>query len=150
MIFRTIIILVIVGVVGAVAMLRYQEKKAGPDNRVALAECLTSKGAKMYGAYWCPHCQKQKKMFGKAFSKVDYVECAMPGNPQQQVPACQDAGITGYPTWVFASGDRLSGEQPLADLAKKAGCEYGSAATTTPADAAVASPTEGMPVNAVE
>jgi Zn ribbon nucleic-acid-binding protein len=145
MIFRTIVITVIVAVVGAIAAMRYQEKKAGPDNRVGLAECLTQKGVKMYGAYWCPHCQKQKKIFGKAFSKVDYVECAVPGNPQQQVPACQDAGITGYPTWVFASGD-----QPLKDLAEKAGCEFGT--TVAPADTAAAPAdapaSEAMPVNA--
>ena len=30
----------------------------------ALAQCLTAKGVKMYGAYWCSHCQNQKKAFG--------------------------------------------------------------------------------------
>jgi Zn ribbon nucleic-acid-binding protein len=124
MIFRTVVLLVIVGAVGAFAAIKIQERNAGPDLRVGLAQCLTEKGVKMYGAYWCPHCQKQKKLFGKAFSKVDYVECAIPGNPQAIVPACKDAGITGYPTWTFATGDRLSGEQPLAELASKAGCEY--------------------------
>lgn len=124
LIFRTVVILVIVAAAGAFAAVRYNEKQAGPDPRNDLAQCLTDKGVKMYGAYWCPHCSQQKKLFGKSFSKVDYVECAMPGNPQAQVPACKDAGITGYPTWVFPSGDRLSGEQPLADLAEKAGCEY--------------------------
>lgn len=127
LIFRTVVILVIVAVVGTFAAMKIKERNAGPDPRIELAQCLTDKGVKMYGAYWCPHCQKQKKLFGKAFSKVDYVECAVPGSPQSQVPACKDAGITGYPTWVFSSGDRLSGEQPLADLAEKAGCVYSPA-----------------------
>ena len=29
----------------------------------------------MYGAYWCPHCQAQKKVFGESFQYVPYVEC---------------------------------------------------------------------------
>lgn len=124
LVFRTVVILVIVAMVGAFALIKLKDRQAGPDLRYDLAQCLTDQGVKMYGAYWCPHCQKQKKLFGKAFSKVDYVECAVPGNPQSQVPACKDAGITGYPTWVFPSGDRLSGEQPLADLAAKASCTW--------------------------
>lgn len=124
MIFRTVILLVIVGCIGAFAAIKLQERSIGPDPRNELAQCLTDKGAKMYGAYWCPHCQKQKKLFGKAFSKVTYVECAMPGQPNEQTPACKDAGISGYPTWTFENGDRLSGEQPLKDLAEKTGCAY--------------------------
>ena len=30
----------------------------------AFAKCLASKQAKMYGLYWCPHCQEQKEKFG--------------------------------------------------------------------------------------
>jgi hypothetical protein len=123
-IFRTVVILVIVGVVGVIGWMRYQERQQGPDKRVDLAQCLTDKGAKMYGAYWCPHCQQQKKLFGKAFSKVTYVECAIPGNPREQTPACKDANISGYPTWVFADGSRTNGEQSLADLAVKTGCAW--------------------------
>ena len=32
-----------------------------------LARHLTSVGAVMYGAYWCPHCKRQKTMFGDGF-----------------------------------------------------------------------------------
>lgn len=123
-IFRTVVILVIIGVVGAVAAMRYAERNQGPDKRQDLAQCLTDKGAKMYGAYWCPHCQSQKKLFGRAFSKVTYVECAIPGNPREQTQACKDANISGYPTWTFADGSRTNGEQSLADLAEKAGCAW--------------------------
>ncbi|MFQ5851026.1 MAG: vitamin K epoxide reductase family protein [Candidatus Binatia bacterium] len=31
---------------------------------LALAEHLTKGGAKFYGAYWCPHCENQKRIFG--------------------------------------------------------------------------------------
>lgn len=69
------------------------------EAELALAEHLTATGAKMYGAYWCPHCHEQKLLFGKqAFSKINYVECAPEAkNPQPKV--CEQAGITSFPTW---------------------------------------------------
>lgn len=51
------------------------ETTATPAQIEALAQCLTEKGMKMYGASWCPHCKAQKELFGAAFAKVDYVEC---------------------------------------------------------------------------
>lgn len=65
------------------------------------AKCLTEKGVKMYGAYWCSHCQNQKKAFGDSFKYVTYIECADP-NSQGQLEVCTKAGITGYPTWEFS------------------------------------------------
>lgn len=124
MIFRTAVIFAIIGTLGAFAYVRMTEKTAGPDPRVALAECLTEKGVKMYGAYWCPHCQKQKKLFGKAFEKVTYVECAVPGDPRSQTQACKDADIQSYPTWVFPDDKRVTGEQSLTQLAERADCPY--------------------------
>ena len=46
----------------------------------AFAKCLASKQAKMYGAYWCPHCADQKEMFESSFQYVPYVECGVPGS----------------------------------------------------------------------
>ncbi|MDX2243587.1 MAG: hypothetical protein NW224_23145 [Leptolyngbyaceae cyanobacterium bins.302] len=64
----------------------------------ALASHLKKVGAKMYGAYWCPHCTRQKEMFGSAFQGIDYVECDPRGaNPRPNL--CKEAGIKGYPTW---------------------------------------------------
>lgn len=88
-----------------------------------LAQCLTRKGTIMYGAYWCSHCKNQKKMFGDAWDRINYIECAAPGG-KGQTKECQDAGIKGYPTWVFHDGARLEGEQGLDMLAEKAGCPY--------------------------
>ena len=36
-------------------------QKPGELDQFAL--CLGDKGAVFYGAFWCPHCQNQKKMF---------------------------------------------------------------------------------------
>lgn len=87
----------------------------------AFAKCLTENGAKMFGAFWCPHCKTQKAEFGSAWQYVDYVECSTPdGNAQTEY--CAQQGITGYPTWQFADTSRRSGEVPLVDLAAKTGC----------------------------
>lgn len=84
------------------------------------AQCLTDAGVTMYGAWWCPHCENQKNLFGSAFDSVDYVECSTAARTMNQT--CQDAGIQGYPTWEFADGSRLAGEQSLQTLADKSGC----------------------------
>ena len=37
---------------------------ASTPEQIALAEHLSAKGAKFYGAYWCSFCRKQREMFG--------------------------------------------------------------------------------------
>lgn len=66
----------------------------------SFAKCLTDKGVKMYGAYWCSHCQNQKKAFGDSFKYINYIECADP-NIKGQLEVCQKEKIEGYPTWEF-------------------------------------------------
>ena len=86
----------------------------------SFAQCLTEKDAKMYGAWWCPHCQAQKKAFGDSWSYVTYVECSTQDGKQTQ--ACKDANIQGYPTWRFADGTELAGEATFEELAQRTGC----------------------------
>lgn len=87
---------------------------------VELAKHLTATGAKMYGAYWCPHCHEQKELFGQEAAKlIPYVECDANGiNPQPDL--CQSKQVKGYPTWEIA-GQFYSGRQPLEDLANYSG-----------------------------
>lgn len=97
--------------------------QATPDPAtLALAECLTEKNVTMYGAFWCPHCKEQKNLFGAAFDSLNYVECALPNNPNEQVQACKDAGIKGYPTWIRGDGERLFGTIDLGRLKAWAQC----------------------------
>jgi hypothetical protein len=91
----------------------------GP-NYDAFATCLTDHNASMYGAFWCPHCAAQKTVFGDAFKNILYIECSNPDRTQNDV--CNEAQIESYPTWQFADGSRLVGEQTVATLGKKAGC----------------------------
>ena len=45
----------------------------------SLANCLADKNVKEYGAFWCPNCAKQEKMFGSGYNILKergvYVEC---------------------------------------------------------------------------
>ncbi|MFA5009749.1 MAG: hypothetical protein WC553_00765 [Patescibacteria group bacterium] len=85
-----------------------------------LAKALTAAGAKMYGAYWCSHCQAQKAMFGSAWQSAPYVECSPNKNdPSVQSPACVTAGLQGYPTWIFADGTRVERVMSFDELAQK-------------------------------
>lgn len=84
------------------------------------AQCLGDAGAKFYGAYWCPHCQAQKKLFNDS-KKLPYIECSTPDG-QGRTQICIDNDITGYPTWILKDGTRLDGEQTLETLAEKTSC----------------------------
>jgi hypothetical protein len=87
----------------------------------AFAKCLTAKQAKMYGAFWCPHCKDQKDKFGSSFEYAPYVECGIKGS-QAIAPVCTEAGIKRYPTWVFADGTRVEGAHELEFLGEATGC----------------------------
>ena len=92
-----------------------------PGKYDAFAQCLNDKGAVFYGAFWCPHCQNQKAMFGKSAKLLMYVECSTPDG-KGRLEICAEKKIEGYPTWEFADGSRESGEIPLRRLAEKTGC----------------------------
>ena len=67
-----------------------------------LAQCLEKDGAKFYGAFWCPHCQEQKRLFGNSTRLLPYIECSK--NDMTQTQVCIDAKIESYPTWMFKDG----------------------------------------------
>ena len=94
---------------------------SAPVGALSLAQCLADKGVTFYGAFWCPHCKKQKANFGSAQSALPYVECSTPdGNGQ--LPVCKEKGVESYPTWVFPDGTKATGEQSFDDLRKRSGC----------------------------
>ena len=87
---------------------------------IALAEHLTKVGAKMYSAYWCPHCHEQKELFGKeASAKLTIIECA-PDGRDSQAELCTAKNIQGFPSWEI-NGTIDSGVKPLAKLAEMSG-----------------------------
>lgn len=92
-----------------------------PGEHDSFAQCLQEEGATFYGAFWCPHCQDQKALFGRSEKHLPYVECSLP-NGQGQTKECIDEGIESYPTWEFSDGSRVGGVMSLAELSKKTGC----------------------------
>lgn len=92
-----------------------------PGQYDTLAQCITDSGAKFYGAFWCPHCQNNKKMFGKSAKLLPYIECStLDGNDVLQI--CKDEDVESFPTWVFSDGARSVGEMTPKQLAEKTGC----------------------------
>jgi len=116
------IIFVIVLVLAVSAFGLYSGAKPGKAGELdGFAKCIKSSGAQFYGTFWCSHCQSQKKLFGTSKEYLPYIECS---NPEQteQLPICTEKGIEGYPTWIFASGKRLSGELSLKVLSEETQC----------------------------
>ncbi|MEB3296759.1 MAG: vitamin K epoxide reductase family protein [Cyanobacteriota bacterium] len=132
-IFRAVIVALIVGLAGlgwaaAVNQPRSELGRGVPPpvttastpQAIALAEHLTSTGAAMYTAYWCPHCHDQKQLFGKeAAAKLRIVECAPDGRNSQK-SLCDSKKIEGFPSWEI-NGTIDSGVKPLARLAELSG-----------------------------
>lgn len=96
---------------------------------IALAQHLKQVGAKMYGAYWCPHCHEQKELFGKeAVPIFNYIECAPDGKNSQEAlcqkvaPAIEEQTkeAFAFPTWEL-NGRYYRGTQSLESLAQISG-----------------------------
>ncbi len=81
----------------------------------SLAECMTARGAKMYGSESCGYCKKQKSEFGSDFQYINYINCGV------DRAACSAAGIRGYPTWEI-NGQLSPGYKSLGQLAELSGC----------------------------
>jgi len=87
------------------------------------ARCLSGRGVKMYGAWWCPHCLEQKEMFAKSFQYVPYVECGVKGDIHAKSQVCKDENIKAFPTWQFPpTGERVEREFSLQELSDRTGC----------------------------
>jgi len=116
---RTIQYLISIALILALTGYGLFKSTNSPGDYNDLADCLTNKGIKMYGTDWCSHCKDQKVLFGKSFKKVDYVNC------DTRRSDCQDAGVTGYPTWII-DGEQYSGTLSLTELARLSECNLGS------------------------
>lgn len=109
--------------------------KYDPTDVQALASCLTARGVKMYGTASCSHCVAQKGLFGESFAKIVFIDCQAVSLfvfcdatraltlVFKEAKQCEDAKITGYPTWDRGSeAGRLKGTAALKELSAWAGC----------------------------
>lgn len=114
---------------GADGKVLFSVKDKSSEEQIALAKHLKEVGAIMYGAYWCPHCYDQKKLFGvEALADMPYIECD-PKGKSGQPEVCQAKlkeaeqqlkKQAGFPTWEI-NGKFYSGAHSLQDLAEFSG-----------------------------
>jgi uncharacterized membrane protein/glutaredoxin len=134
LVFRVVLVALVVGLAGlgwAAAVDRPDGEIGGrgvpqavtstsTPEAIALAEHLSSRGAVMYSAWWCPHCNDQKQLFGKeASGRLTIVECAADGR-DSQTELCASKGIQGFPSWEI-DGEVDSGVKSLQQLAERSG-----------------------------
>lgn len=100
---------------------------AKPGRLDAFATCIKDSGIKYYGAFWCPNCKNQEALFGRSAKLLPRIECSTPDG-RGQLPVCQEAEITGYPTWITPTGERMSGIQTLEQLSELTSCSLPEAA----------------------
>lgn len=118
---KKILIYLLVAIIVILGFWLLIRRQYAPGKLDGFAQCLKDKKATFYGAFWCPHCQNQKAIFGNSERLLPYVECSNP-DAQSQTQVCISRGIKNYPTWEFADGSRLTGETPLEKLAEKTSC----------------------------
>ena len=107
-----------------------------PGELDSFARCLQENNVKFYGAFWCPHCQAQKKIFGNSSKLLPYTECST-ADQRGMLQVCIDNNIKSYPTWEFKDGSRLEGEVSLQELSAKTNCPLPGSLGNSPI------PTEG-------
>jgi thiol-disulfide isomerase/thioredoxin len=116
LIFWLIIVILIVAGAGAALF-----AKASPGQLDDFAQCIKDKEVIFYGAFWCPHCQATKRLFGNSAKLLPYVECSTPDG-QAQLQVCKDKKIASYPTWMKPDGTTISGEHTLKEISDFSGC----------------------------
>lgn len=131
----------------AMTVLAACEPKGGTTvagKNTEIAKCLTEKGVKFYGAYWCPHCQDQKKIWGDDMKYINYVECDAKGE-NAKPEECEKAGVERYPSWYFPGQGIETGVQKPEDLAAKANCAVPGATVKSTQQSTVSSTSQTTP-----
>ncbi len=109
---------VVIAILFIVVILAFQEVNTEGNNISldAFAQCLSDRGAVMYGTYSCSFCRKQKQLFGDSFRFISYVECT------QEPDRCVADGIDVTPIWLFPNEKKAIGLQSFEALAAETGC----------------------------
>lgn len=98
----------------AVPYAKYAVQAESSEEAINVAKALKEAGARLYGAFWCENCNKQKELLGKeAMEYIDYIEC-FPDGVYQNSPGHEDRvkpdGIcdgytSAWPLWVIPKPD---------------------------------------------
>ncbi len=119
---HTVLLWTLIIIAAALSAFLYIKSIPPPNGMYdAFAKCIAHTSTTFYGAFWCPHCEDQKRQFGDAAKYLPYVECSTP-DAQGETQACIDKGIREYPTWYFPDGASSTGDQTLQTIAQHTGC----------------------------
>ena len=109
----------------AVPYTPYQVKAESSAEAIEVAKALKASGARLYGAFWCENCNKQKELLGKeAMEYVNYVEC-FPNGVYQNSPGHDDVttpdkiceGYTSaWPLWVVPKDGTTAADGGLDEI----------------------------------
>jgi uncharacterized membrane protein len=94
-------------------------KSSSSKLALEVGKALKEVDAKMYGAYWCSHCNNQKQALGKEVydnQLFTYIECDKEGANSQFSTCRANKNIPGYPTWEI-KGQYYPGEKSVEELA---------------------------------
>ena len=111
-----VIIISVALIIGGMVWYSYE-----PGHYDTFATCIKNSGTTFFGAFWCPHCQEEKALFGSSWKKLPYVECSTPDGASQ-TEVCKQSNIESYPTWQFKDGSRKTGTLSLEELSTFTGC----------------------------
>ena len=97
----------------AVPYTPYVPQRESSEEMLEVAKQLKEAGARLYGAFWCENCNKQKETLGKeAMEMIEYVECFPDGvyqnAPDGRADVTKPAEFCGpyseaWPMWVLPS-----------------------------------------------
>lgn len=80
-----------------------------------IGDRLKALDAKMYGAFWCGHCNNQKAGLGVSVGQqFEYIECDRDG-VDSKYKLCKSRDIAGYPTWEI-NGELYPGEKDFGEF----------------------------------
>ena len=94
-------------------IMSYQKKPGKLDE---FAQCLTEKGAVIYGNDYCQYTNRQMGMFGKSKKYLNYIKCI--DNEQ----LCNEKNVKITPTWEI-DGKTYEQVQSFEKLSVLSGCE---------------------------
>ena len=89
----------------------------------ALAQHLERTGAKYYGAFWCPACREQSRLFAGSAKHLPYVECSPNGRNGAVALECLKPEVQTFPTWQIRGRYHQQVFQPE-ELARMSGFRW--------------------------
>jgi len=109
-------IFAIMGLILVFSVLSVSSYMQKPGQYDDFAQCLSEKGAVVYGNNFCSYTGTQLGLFGKSKEHLNYVKCI------DNEELCNSKGVSITPTWEI-DGKTYSGVQSFKTLSSITGCQ---------------------------